>query len=172
MSKVGSIIVLMFFVGFIGLAIPCFLAPTDTYIQDSLEPTEEPFYITVNPLSTKLSVGDSYLLVARSNLDDVSYTWEQYLDNRWNTLLGNLIDGCYPVRTNYTGTSYYRCAITHGDRIIYSAPCVVTVARPTSYNTLDIKSGSAELDKIEDSDKTVEFENTEVIEEKTESEGE
>lgn len=136
-------------VGLFSVCITSFLAPSSDYIQDTLEPTEEPFYITVNPQNTSLYVGDTVLLVARSNLADVSYVWQDYIsaDNIWASMpTSGLIDGCYSIRSLSPVARYMRCAISHGDRTIYSAPCLVVFKQMPKSSSSDLKSVNEEFE--------------------------
>lgn len=156
--------------GLFALCITSFLAPSSDYIQDTLEPTEEPFYFVDNPDSVKLYSNDQLFLSASTNRPDCEYFWEYktpYSFTWLSAVDGIDMDGYYYLPYLMYVSSpilVYRCKAVYNDMITYSAPCLVNVIPTKGIDK------SEELDELEVLEKFDHFETSEVIEEKTESE--
>lgn len=175
-------------IGLFSVCITSFLAPSENYIQDNLEPSEDPvvpFYFVLNPESVTVNFGKAILLTTATNFSDCVYSWEvtsaDHPDD-WQPSGATQISGGSSVYfvMSRPNRSFYRCKAVRGDTVIYSAPCVVETLPNSSksvyqYDDSQVEYLVTDFDKFYDSliadidlksdfDKTVDIEESEVIE--------
>lgn len=159
--------------GFFALCITSFLAPSANYIQDTLDPPEEPFYFVDNPDSVVINSGDYLFLSASTNQPDCIYSWESRTSHGqyWFSISNSTSSDGFYIAYNYTYPSIiYRCKAVYNGMTIYSAPCFV---RAISSNNIQSSKGLEkseeleefeELEELEELEEPVDLEESEVIE--------
>lgn len=116
----------------VGVAcVPRLLAPSDTYISDTLNPVEK-FYFTAEPDNISLAAGERATFITATNIiDNVLYQWQVSTDTgvTWSDLdiLGSDRDILRFTSTAAEDGYFYRCMATYEDIIIYTAPVLLSV---------------------------------------------
>lgn len=118
----------------VGVGVACLpraLAPSNTYISDSLGLNQD-FYFTAEPDSMTVNAGDrTTFIVATNIIEDVLYQWQVSDDTgvSWTDLetLGADHDIFRFTSSAADDGLFYRCMATHGDSIIYTAPILLSV---------------------------------------------
>lgn len=120
-------------VGVCVASLPRLIAPSDTYISDTLALSSQDIYITSQPSSMSVVAGDRVNYIISTNISDgVSYHWQYSADTGLNwsdvDMLGS--DQAIFVFTALTSMDglFYRCSVEYDDSYIYSAPFMLSVA--------------------------------------------
>lgn len=124
------------FVGCIGIglvtaSLPRLIAPSDTYISDTLGINDE-FYITAEPTSQTVTAGDIVTFIISTNhAVDVDYQWQMSSDTgvSWSDveLLGSDRDIFRFTSSGALDGFLYRCLCSYGDTTLFSVPVVLSV---------------------------------------------
>lgn len=154
-------------IGFSAALLPRLAAPSDSYISDSLAPTEEPFYFVDNPDSVVINSGDPLFLSASTNLADCDYSWEYkpVSSLTWYSApsIGISMSGYYYHPSYFISNSIFRCKAIYNNMTIYSSPCFVSVIQ--SSKGLEKFGEFQELEEPEEPEELEESEKIEAIEE-------
>lgn len=131
-NNVLSSFTVAFACGFFCACLPRLVAPSDTYISDTLGIYQEQIYITSQPSSMAVLAGERVNFIISTNIStDVSYQWQFSNDTgeTWENVQAFGSDRSIFVFTASTAQDglYYRCSVQYGDTVIFSAPFMLTV---------------------------------------------